>query len=309
MVAAEHYLKTRGVAQALGVSVSTIKRWVDSGMIQAVRTVGKHRLIPKSEALRVAREQGVQAANLEILAGLGSSRRVEIDERSRNLLFDFLREGKSRAAKALIHSVYSGGCGAAMLADELIRPVMVKIGHGWMIGSVDVFQEHEATQAVTAAVRELIDRASSEHEPGRPVALGATPEGDPYLLSTLLGELLLTELGYDVRNLGGNLPLRSLGSATLLYKPKLIFLSVNFLEEKERFVQEYLAFHKVAAASNAAVIVGGPALSPDLRARLVFASYGDRMAHLAEFATRLASHPVSRSAASDSQATADHGTI
>ena len=57
MIAAEHYLKTRGVAKALGVSASTIKRWVDSGMIRAVRTAGKHRLIPLSEALRVAPTQ------------------------------------------------------------------------------------------------------------------------------------------------------------------------------------------------------------------------------------------------------------
>jgi predicted site-specific integrase-resolvase len=34
MVSAELYFKTQRIAQALGVSVSTIKRWVDSGMIR-----------------------------------------------------------------------------------------------------------------------------------------------------------------------------------------------------------------------------------------------------------------------------------
>ena len=287
MIAGERYLKTRGVAEALGVSASTIKRWVDAGMIRAVRTVGKHRLIPMSEAVRVAREQGVVAANVQVLAGLGSARRPEIDDRIRELLFNLLRESKGRQARGLIQSVYSAGCGAAMLADELVRPVMERVGHGWMVGSVDVFQEHEATHNIAASLRELIDRATAQEHEAKPVALGAATEGDPYVLSSLLGELLLTEMGWEVHNLGVNLPLRSLANATQLYEPTLIFLSVNYLNDKETFVREYLSFYKVAAARNAAVIVGGQALSPDLRARLVYASFGDRMAHLAEFARRI----------------------
>ena len=64
MISAEPYLRTQRVATALGVSVSTIKRWVDSGTIQAARTVGKHRMIPFSEALRLAKEHGFAEADL-----------------------------------------------------------------------------------------------------------------------------------------------------------------------------------------------------------------------------------------------------
>ena len=53
------------------------------------------------------------------------------------------------------------------------------------------------------------------------------------------------------------------------------------------FVSEFRSFYEAAKSVNAAVIVGGRALSPELRSRLVYASYGDRMAHLAEFAQRI----------------------
>jgi excisionase family DNA binding protein len=286
MAATEPYLKTQRVAQALGVSVSTIKRWVDSGMIQAARTVGKHRLIPFSEALRLAREQGFPEANLQVLAGLSSDRPELRGDEPATLLERLLREGKSVEAKNLVHSLYHSGFGAVSLADDVIRPVMERIGHGWMVGSLDVYQEHEATRIVGLALGELVGQIGRERRPG-PLAVGANPEGDPYTLAGQLGELVLLEMGWRVSNLGVNLPLRSLANAATRLRPKLIFLSASYLSDEGRFVREYRSFHESAAAIGAAVIVGGQALRPEIRSHLVFASYGDRMAHLAEFARRL----------------------
>jgi MerR family transcriptional regulator, light-induced transcriptional regulator len=271
----------------LGVSASTIKRWVDSGTIGAVRTRGKHRLIPMSEALRLARDRGIRPVRIEGLADLGSGRTHEIDDRTRHRLYRLLRDGKVVEAKALILSLHAAGPVAAELADNPIRPAMERIGHGWMVGALDVFQEHEATNAVASCFLELIDRAVGSDENNGPIARGATTEGDPYLLSLLLGELVLREVGYRVPNLGTNLPLRSLSNAILQHRPRLIFLSINCLQHADRFVGEYLSFHQAATAANAAVILGGQALCQELRCRLGYTAFGDRLAHLAEFARRL----------------------
>jgi cobalamin-dependent methionine synthase I len=155
-----------------------------------------------------------------------------------------------------------------------------------MVGALDIYQEHEATQTIAAAVRALIDRVGREERSG-PLALGATTEGDPYVLGGLLGELVLRELGWRVRNLGVDLPLRSLAQATIRHRPRLIFVSASFLEDEEQFLREYRSFQESAAAVGAAVIVGGRALGPELRSKMIFAGYGERMAHLAEFARRL----------------------
>ena len=69
MALSDPLLKTRQVAEALHVSGSTIKRWVDSGAMAASRTVGKHRLILLSEALSFARRQGLPVTGLEALSG------------------------------------------------------------------------------------------------------------------------------------------------------------------------------------------------------------------------------------------------
>ena len=285
MISAEPYLKTQRVAQALGVSVSTIKRWVDSGMIQAARTAGKHRLIPFSEALRLAREQGFSEANVMRLSDFGSVETPPAADSSVSLAHALLRDGKRSEVRKLIHSIYSAA-DAVTLADDVIRPLMERIGHGWMAGALDVFQEHEATEVVSLALRDLVDQDGAERNQG-PLAIGATTESDPYVLPGLLGELVLLDLGWRVRNLGINLPLRSLAQAVARYQPRLIFISMSYIDNEERFIREYRSFHESAASTGAAVILGGQALGADLRSRLVFASFGDRMAHLAEFARRL----------------------
>ena len=94
-------------------------------------------------------------------------------------------------------------------------------------------------------------------------------------------------MGWDVRNLGGDLPLRSLAVATRKHRPKLIYLSVSRVNDRAQFVNDYAYFYEAANQVGAAVMLGGRGLEPELRSRLIFASFGDRIAHLAEFARRM----------------------
>ncbi|MCX5741316.1 MAG: helix-turn-helix domain-containing protein, partial [Proteobacteria bacterium] len=60
-------LSPRDLAEALGVSESSLKRWVDSGRITATRTDGGHRKIRLSEAVRFIRESGSPIVHPELL--------------------------------------------------------------------------------------------------------------------------------------------------------------------------------------------------------------------------------------------------
>jgi len=60
-------LSPRELADALGVSESSLKRWVDAGKIAAARTDGGHRRIALPEAVRFIRETGAPVARPELL--------------------------------------------------------------------------------------------------------------------------------------------------------------------------------------------------------------------------------------------------
>ncbi len=280
-------LKTQQLAEALGVSMSTVKRWVDSGAIRATRTVGKHRLVSLAEAIRFAREQDLSLAGLEALAGPIAPGVGRVDDEDRNALTIALRRGRLPEAKGLMKSACSA-VGAARLGDDVIRPCMQQIGQDWCEGILDIYQEHRATRIVESVLMELIARVvPATPSRGLPLAIGASPEGDQYTLSGLLCELTLREMGWEVVNLGCNLPLASLARAVRVHQPRLLWLTVNHLTDREQFVKDYQSFHEQASTTGVAICLGGSALDVSLRTRLVAASFGERLTHLAEFARGL----------------------
>ncbi len=307
------YLRTNQVARVLGVSVSTIKRWVDAETLVASRTVGNHRLITVEEVERFAYRQGLKPdwnavcidtdlthpavasvpLNLHVGAELGQD---QVD-----MLVFHLRNGEARQVRDLIVRSFET-CGPVELADGLIRPAMVQIGHDWAVNGLDVFQEHRATRSVELALFELVtrfeERASRVSSPDAPLALGATTEGDPYTIPGLLCELTLRWLGWNVVNLGVNLPLDSITRAVAMHSPRLVWLSISHLGNPERFLEQYRDFFRTASEEGAAVLLGGQGLDPELRGKLVASGFGDRMAHLCEFA-RLLTRSTPRTVARD----------
>ena len=285
MVKAEVYLKTQQLADALGVSVSSIKRWVDSGALEATRTMGKHRLVALSNALQFARREKFPVDGLLAMGPQVAS--PQIDGQLVEQLLEALKIGHERVVTTLLVSAYQSGAGIVDLADRLIRPTMERIGQAWFLGQWEIYEEHQATAMILSTLGAINQSLIRETSEPRPVAVGSSPEGDPYVIPLLLAEIAVREAGWDVRNLGSDLPLRSMASAVRRYAPKLIFIAAGRIADRSQFVNDYAFFYEAANQVGAAVILGGRAFDPELRTRLIYASFGDRMAHLAEFARRM----------------------
>jgi len=121
------------------------------------------------------------------------------------------------------------------------------------------------------------------------VAVGGAPQGDPYLLATLLAQLVLLDAGWEAINLGPNTPLSSLARAVSTLRPRLLWLSVSYLEDSAAFLVEYRNFYSIVERQRVAIAVGGRALAEAIRSAIPYTTYGDGLSHLAAFARTL--HP------------------
>lgn len=271
-------LSTRELATAIGVSESSLKRWIDAGRLTASRTEGGHRRVALAEAMRFIREQRAAIARPEILdlPEIGVAR-------SRGATFaTYLLDGDHVAARGYLIERFLAGTRIAELADGPIRDAMHALGELWHHDAGGIVTEHRGTDVCLQAVSHL--RSLLAPPPtGAPIAIGGAPSGDPYLLPTLLAGLTTAEAGMQSINLGPDTPRTALEAAVATHRPKLIWVSVtvavgaarvgelaSWMEKLPRGVtivvggQQALALeklparvHRIASMSQLAQLAGG----------------------------------------------------
>ena len=283
------YLSTAQAAAALAVSVSTVKRWVDEGILPAHVTAGGHRKLLRSEVLALARQGNLPRGDPAVPGGPARGRAAPDPDALSLALRDALVGGRGPDARAVVRRAYDAGLPVETLADRVVAPAMADVGHQWEAGRLDVWHEHRGTQLCAAALHDLKDELESRAERDRPVAVGGAPEGDPYTLPTLLAQFVLLDAGWEAVNLGPNTPLASLAKAVRELRPRLVWLSVSHLRDDREFVGAYRDLYRAAERQGVAVAVGGRALEGDVRSSMAYTTHGDGLTHLAAFARTL--HP------------------
>jgi excisionase family DNA binding protein len=286
------YVGTAQVAQALGVSVSTVKRWVDEGVLPAHKTAGGHRKLLLADVLELARRSDLPQADLTQLLAPGRRNRKVPTKDLADPLYQALMAGETLTVRNLLLGSYRQGKAVESLADEVVAPAMTRVGRDWELGRIDVLEEHRATQLCTATLFELKRLLEDRADHHRPRAVGGAVEGDYSQLPTLLAQMTLLDAGWDALNLGPHTPFASLCKALREYQPRLVWLSVSHLGVEAEFLRGYREFYRLAEQTGVAVAIGGHALTETVRAKIPYTTFGDGLTHLAAFARTL--HPRPR---------------
>ncbi len=277
------FFSPKEVATAIGVSESSLKRWVDKGLIPAEKTGGGHRRMSLDAVLKFLREQGRALSEPQAI-GLPaeSGRRPPSNDSDHHEFLRFLLSGDEPSARRIVMDAFLNGYSVAKIFDSIILPGFSEIGNLWHCGTLEVYQERRACEICSRVIHEL-RRAVGNGPPDGPVAMGGTLDGDPYTIASSMSEVVLRECGWRALSLGNMLPFNTLMKAVEIDRPRLLWLSVTAIRSPEQFVANFNVLFDTATSLGCVLVVGGRALTADIRPLLRYTTYCDNFRHLEAF--------------------------
>lgn len=262
-------------AELLGVHYMTAYRYVRLGLLQATKVGGMWRVaLSDLEAYRADATPG--------------DHRVRRRAPWASRLESRLVAGDTRGAWGVVEAALAAGAELDEVYLDLISPAMHSIGTRWAAGELDVSVEHRATGIAFRLIGRLGPRFARRGRTRGVVLLGS-PEGERHSLPTALLADLLRGEGWEVSDLGADLPHDSFVHAARNL-PDLVAVGVSVTSMGcLDAAADLLVALREALSADIYLAVGGLAVHDDDHARTLGADGWAGSAR--EFASQLRSLP------------------
>lgn len=200
MPSTDELITLNEAADRLGVHYMTAYRYVRTGRLHGVKDGTEWRV----------RASDVEALRNPAPDAAPPRRRRRTDYASR--LEERLLAGDESGAWAVIEGAMASGMEATTVYRELLAPAMVSVGDRWANDEIDVSQEHLASAVVLRLIGRLGPRFARRGRKKGTVVL-AGPAGEHHGIPLAMVGDLLRGRGYDVADLGPDVPPQSLARA------------------------------------------------------------------------------------------------
>jgi MerR family transcriptional regulator, light-induced transcriptional regulator len=257
------HLSTEQVARLLDVTVSTIKRWADEGIIACIKTPGGHRKFELSEVTRFAEGHGMRLSGAappplaaDQLEQLQFGIHAQNYHRVANLFLEEALQGDREGIYQLLLYVTKHHIRFATIADEIIRPALAQVGERWHQGALEVSQEHRASEAITEALIRLAPELHRKPANGLTVVC-ACAEGEQHEIGLRCMAYALELDGWKTHYLGANTPYDTIASFAKATKPELLCLSLSLTRHRKELVDGMAQISRAVHAAGTRVMVGG----------------------------------------------------
>ena len=201
------FVTTTGVADLLGVSPSTIKRWVADGSLPCIKTPGGHRRFDPVDIMqfrfgRTSRAADVVTHCVELLC----------DDPDPLALQSILLDARHKF-------------GSWSQVADMVGAVLTEIGHQWESKATSVQAEHRASNCVQQTLAVCV--AAIPQPPLSPRCLLATVEGDAHTLGLSMIELCAREAGWATVWLGAPTATSMVLESIAILKPEVVAVSAS----------------------------------------------------------------------------------
>ena len=248
----ERLLSSAEVAELLGVSPASIKRWADAGVLPCEKTAGAHRRFRREvvDRFRHAHEPAEAPADGS-LAGRDPAGWAD------ELLADGetgMLEAHLLAARAELGSFWR-------VADRL-GPALTEVGLRWQRQEIRVTDEHRASERLARAIARLCAWMPAPLAPPR--CLLATASGEEHTLGLSLVELCLCERGWAPVWIGRSAPMDDVAEAVARLDVRLCALSASaWSSHPRKLAAEAEQLGLACSAYGVQLVLGGRGAWPE----------------------------------------------
>jgi MerR family transcriptional regulator, light-induced transcriptional regulator len=165
-------------------------------------------------------------------------------------------EGDRRKASRLILQAAEEGRSAADLCFNVLQPAQEELGRMWLLGEVNVAEEHAATATTRLVAAQLHAREECGPSNSKTI-VAASVAGNQHDLGIQLIADLFERDGWRVIQLGSNVPVEDLAQAVEFFRADLVAISVSLATQLPTLRQAIAAIRSIRQGALAKILVGG----------------------------------------------------
>jgi len=280
-MASQYKFPIKVVSQMTGLSVHVIRAWEKRyHVVEPDRTDTNRRLYSEEEIekLRLLNEASHLGHNIGSLANLSLTELKNILSREKNKTSENKYESKSINQVELVDEILSESIETIrvydskklesillnasakltqpVLIEEVVIPLVYKIGDMWHNGEIRVANEHLASSVIRSFLFNLLESYSVNDS--APVLVSATPRGQEHELGALIAGVVAASAGWKVIYLGSNLPSEEIGSVVSYLNAKVVALSLVYPSDDQTLFKELRKLKQILSV-GVSIIAGGRA--------------------------------------------------
>ena len=251
-------MSTRQVAHLLGVGEATVKRWADAGEIDCFRTPGGHRKFRLRDVTAFVQRRNFYVAET-LPAQLSPGEEAGGDEAIAAVERSALA-GDTSALVAQMAALRLHGHELAVIFDDVVAPALQRIGARWEACTLNVAEEHVATQAFVDAIARAQPLAEPPGEPirgNRGTAVVAAVAGEQHDVAPRMVACLLRARGFEVLAPLAATPAADLADLVQRSRPQLVALACTIPGDGRALQEQIELAARAARTAGGRVIVGG----------------------------------------------------
>lgn len=243
------------LAKLLKVNPSTIKRWIDKKLLEAEKTPGGHRRISTECLATFVSKQKKLANSSYVISRLNQENalRKKLDWEE---YYFFLYSNTSLSSKNLLEEQFLRGVPLLEIIENIILPVLIKVGASWKAGRLSIYDEHRMTFLLRSDLLRLDRMLPPLSQKKSSTAVLACVEDENHEIPIFLLHLLLKQKGWRTIILGINTPAEEAAKAVKKNNAQLLCLAKSFSKIDEmaylRKINKNLGQKKVKVALGGA---------------------------------------------------------